>query len=233
MRLNFACAVLCVFCACAAARAEDDWMLWNDFGVKVPLIKDKVDLNGSFDMRYRDDMNEFYRHHYYVGPDYYPWKWLTLGLQYGNVQQKPEGGDFQTEHRFMGFVTPKFKLGDIGLDKPVLKDLGLTLQNRLEWRYRHYAAHENTWRYRFFPKISYPIYKAENLTVSPYVGDAFYFPLENNISFNENRIYSGLVFKLYTHTSLDLFYMYDDTRKGRGGDWTGGNVIGSNVVYAF
>ncbi|MEI6632205.1 MAG: DUF2490 domain-containing protein [Chlamydiota bacterium] len=233
MRLKIACGMLCLLCAASSARGADDWMMWNDFAVKVPLIKDTLDLNGIYDMRFRDDMDEFYRYHFYVGPDYYPWKWLTLGLQYGNVQQKPEGGDFQTEHRFMGFVTPKFTLGDIGLEKPVLKDLKFTLQNRLEWRIRHYAAFKDTWRYRFYPKLSYPIYKGEKLDVSPYVGDAFYFPLEDSIYFNENRIYSGLVFKLYKHLSLDFYYMYDDTRKGRGGDWTGGNVLGSVVTYEF
>jgi len=233
MRLNLACCMLGLLCAASSARAADDWQMWNDFALKVPLIKDKLDLNGIYDMRFRDDMDEFYRYHFYVGPDYYPYKWLTLGLQYGNVQQKPVDVDFQTEHRFMYFVTPKFTLGDVGLEKPVLKDLKFTLQNRLEWRIRHYAAFEDTWRYRFYPKISYPVYKGEKLDVSPYVGDAFYFPLDDGIYFNENRLYSGLVFKLYKHLSFDFYYMYDNTRPGRGGDWTGANVLGSMVTYEF
>lgn len=233
MRLTIACGILCLLCASASAQEQGDWQMWNDFALKVPLIKDRLDLNGIYDMRFRDDVDEFYRYHFYVGPDYYPWKWLTLGLQYGNVQQKPEGGEFQTEHRFMYFVTPKFSLGDVGIDAPVAKDLKLTLQNRLEWRHRSYADFVDTWRYRFYPKVSYPIYKGGKLDVSPYVGDAFYFPLEDSIYFNENRIYSGLVFKLYKHLSLDFYYMYDVTRKGRGGDWNCANVLGSVATYEF
>lgn len=233
MRRAIACGTLCLLCVCTTARANDDWRMWNDFALKVPLIKGRLDLNGIYDMRFRDDMDEFYRYHFYVGPDYHACKWLTLGLQYGNIQQKPEDGEFQTEHRFMYFVTPKFSLGDVGLDRPVVKEFKLTLQNRLEWRIRHYAAHEDTWRYRLYPKLSYPLYKGEKLDISPYVGDAFYFPLDDSIYFNENRIYSGLVFRLCTHLSLDFYYMYDSTRSGRGGEWTGANVLGSVATYEF
>ena len=111
MRWRLGYAVLLLSCSATALLADDDWQMWNDYAIKYPLIKNKVDMNGIFDTRFRNDMDEFFRYHFYVGPDYYPWKWLLLGFQYGNVEQKPAGGDFQTEHRFMWFVTPKFSLG--------------------------------------------------------------------------------------------------------------------------
>ncbi len=220
-------------CAASVGWAADDWQMWNDYAIKVPVIKNKVDMNGIFDTRFRNDMDEFYRYHFYVGPDYYPWKWLTLGFQYGNVQQKPVGGDFQTEHRFMWFVTPKFTLADLGLKDNPLGGFKFNIQNRLEWRHRDFYNLKNTWRYRLYPKVSYPVFKRDNLEISPYVGDAFYFPMERSIAFNENRLYNGLVFKLYKHLSLDFYYMNDNTRSGRGGDWTGANVLGSVVTYEF
>jgi len=233
MRWRLGYTVLLLFCSATALLADDDWQMWNDYAIKYPLIKNKVDMNGIFDTRFRNDMDEFFRYHFYVGPDYYPWKWLTLGFQYGNVEQKPAGGDFQTEHRFMYFVTPKFTLGDLGIKNSFLSDFKFTLQNRLEWRYRYYYVFKNTWRYRFYPKISYPVFKSKYLEISPYVGDALYFPLEDSIAFNENRLYNGVVFKLCKHLSLDFYYMRQATRTGRGGDWTGNNVIGTIATYEF
>jgi hypothetical protein len=233
MKMRLWYGVVLALCAGSVAWGADDWQMWNTYSFKLPVIKKRVDLNGIFETRFRDDMNEFFRYHFYVGPDYYPFKWLTLGFQYGNVQQKPVGGDFQTEHRFMYFVTPKFTLADLGLKDSPLSDFRFNLQNRLEWRHRSFYAFTNTWRYRFYPKLSYPVFKSEKLDISPYVGDAFYFPLEDNIAFNENRLYGGLTFKLYKQLGLDFYYMRQATRSGRGGDWTGNNVIGTAVSYDF
>lgn len=220
-------------CAASAAWATDDWQMWNTYAFKLPVIEKKVDLNGIFESRFRNDMDEFYRYHFYVGPDYYPYKWLTLGIQYANIQQKPEGGDFETEHRIMYFVTPKAKLSDFCMKESRLGDFSLSVQNRLDQRIRFYADHTYTWRYRLYPKLSYPVYKGEKLEVAPYAADAFYFPFEDSISFNENRLYGGLGFKLRKWLGLDLYYMWRTTRSGRGGPWTGNDVVGTSVCYNF
>ncbi len=212
--------------------AADDWQMWNDYKFSLPLIEKKLFLKGTFTTRFRDDLDEFFRYHFYIGPDYKPFKWLTLGYHYGNIQSG-NPGDFHTEHRFMHYVTPKFSFSDIGLDKYYLGPLTLTLQNRLEWRIRYHATYKNTWRYRIYPKISYPIYKTEKLTISPYTGNAFYFDFTNNIAFNQNRIYGGLSFNLFKHVGLDLYYMRMVSRSGSGGDWTGAHVIGTGVAYNF
>lgn len=216
----------------SGAIAADDWNMWNKYSFKLPVIKKKLDLNGVFETRFREDMDELYRYNFYVGPDYHLYKWLTLGWQYGNVQEG-EPGEFHTEHRFMHFVTPKFKLRDFGVDRYGLGDFSLNLENRLDWRIRQKATFQNTWRYRFYPKLSYPVYKRERLEVAPYVADAFYFDFTDGIGFNQNRIYGGLTFKLFKHLNLDMYYMRLATRKGAGGDWTGGHVIGTGVGYNF
>jgi len=226
------CGAMLALCAASVGWGADDWMMWNTYSFKLPVIKKKVDLNGIFETRFRDDMDEFFRYHFYVGPDYYPWKWLTLGIQYGNIQSG-DPGDFKTEHRIMYFVTPKVKLSDFCLEKLPLGDLNLSVQNRLDQRIRFYADHTCTWRYRFYPKLSYPVFKRKKLEIAPYVGDAFYFDFTNNIAFNQNRVYSGLTFKLFEYLNLDFYYMRYAERSGRGGDWTCSNVVGTGVAYNF
>jgi len=226
------CGAVLALCAASVGWGADDWRMWNTYSFKLPVIKKKVDLNGIFETRFRDDMDEFYHYHFYVGPDYYPWRWLILGMQYGNIQEG-EPGEFNTEHRLMFFVTPKFKLADLGVDKFALGNLSLNLQNRLDLRIRYYKDHVYTWRYRFYPKLSYPVFKSEKLTISPYVANAFYFDLTNNIAFNQNRVYGGLSFQFSKHLSFDWYYMRLAERSGRGGNWTGSNVCGTAVAYNF
>ncbi|MDD5557087.1 MAG: DUF2490 domain-containing protein [bacterium] len=221
-----------LLCAAPAARAADDWNMWNSYAFKLPVVERRLDLRGSFETRFRDDMDEFFRYHFYIGPDYHPSRWLTLGWQYGNVQEGAPG-DFHTEHRFMHFLTPKFKGKDVGLKDTPLGDLSVSLQNRLEWRIRHHKDHLHTWRYRFYPKVSYPVYKGERVEVSPYVADAFYFDLADGAAYNQNRVYGGLSFRILGRVDLDLYYMRLATRSGAGGDWTGGHILGSGITYTF
>jgi hypothetical protein len=157
---------------------------------------------------------------------------LTVGLQYGNIQEG-DPGDFHTEHRFMYFITPKFKLSDLGMERWKLGPTTVTLENRLDWRIRHYKPHVQTWRYRFKPELAYPVYNTEKLTVSPYVSDAFYFDFTDGIGFNQNRIYGGLKLALLKHIKLGFYYMRKLDRSGNGGPWTGTNVLGTSAGYDF
>ncbi|MCX6357939.1 MAG: DUF2490 domain-containing protein [Candidatus Aureabacteria bacterium] len=233
MRTMYACTAILLACAALPALGADDWQMWNTYGFKLPVIKKKLDLNYSMDTRFRDDMDEFFRYHFYIGPDYHMRKWLTLGIQYGNIQQKPVDGEFQTEHRIMYFVTPKFKLADLGIERYGLGDLNISFQNRLDQRIRHYADHTYTWRYRIYPKLSYPVYTCKYITVSPYVADAFYFDFTDNIAFSMNRLYSGLNFKVFGQIGIDFYYMRLAERSGRGGPWNGSNVLGTGLAYEF
>ena len=217
---------------CSAAGAADDWQMWNKYQFKLPVIKNKLFLKGTFETRFRDDVDEFYRYHFYIGPYYKLYKWLTVGCEYGNIQSG-DPGDFHTENRLMYYVTPKFSMSDLGVDKWLLGPLTLTLQNRVDWRIRYYTSHVNTWRYRIYPKFSYPVLKTEKLTISPYVGDAFYFDFTNGIGYNQNRIYGGLGFTLFKDVGLNLYYMRLTTRSGNGGDWTGSHIIGTGAAYDF
>ena len=217
---------------CSAAGAADDWQMWNTYNFRLPVIEKKLFLKGAFETRFRDDLDEFYRYQFEMGPDYKPFKWLTLSLYY-RIIQEGDPGDFHTEHRIIPQVTPKFMLSDFGIDRYYLGPLTLSLQNRLEWRIRHYQSHVNTWRYRFYPKLSYPVFKTEKLTLSPYVGNAFYFDFTNGVGYNQNRLYCGLSFNLFKQVGLNLYYMRLAKRSGNGGDWTGSHVIGTGVGYDF
>lgn len=55
--------------------------MWNKYAFKLPLVKKKADLNASFETRFREDIDEFYRYQFYMGPDYHLYPWLTLGWQ--------------------------------------------------------------------------------------------------------------------------------------------------------
>ena len=232
MKKRLICMLVAFVFAHSWAMAADDWETWNNYSFKLPPIKKNLCLKGAFETRFRDDLDEFYRYQFEMGPDYKLFTWLTLGFYY-RIIEEGDPGEFQTEHRFIQQVTPEFGLKDIGIDRYRLGPLKISLQNRLEWRIRHYKDHVQTWRYRFYPKVSYPVFKTEKLTISPYVGNAFYFDFTNNVAFNQNRLYNGLSFKMFKHVVLDLYYMRLAKRSGRGGDWDGSHVIGTGLGYVF
>jgi hypothetical protein len=232
MKKWFFCILAFVTAAATSVCSADDWQMWNKYNIGVPVIKDKLFIKGTFETRFRDDLDEFFRYHFYIGPDYKLYKWLTLGLRYGNIQSG-DPGDFHTEHRLMQYVTPKFKLADLGVQKYYLGPLTLNLENRLDWRIRHDKEYVYTWRYRIYPKFSYPVYKTEKLTISPYVGNAFYFDFTDGIAYNQNRIYAGLSFKMLQHIGMGFYYMRLASRSGSGGPWTGAHVIGTQLGYDF
>lgn len=217
---------------CSAAPAADDWKLWNKYKINYSVIPKKLIMHGVFETRFREDVDEFYRYHFYVGPEYYLYKWLSVGAVYGNIQTGLPG-DFHTEHRFMYFVTPKFTMKDLGIDGYGLGPLKLSVPNRVDWRIRHHRDHVMTWRYVITPKLSYPVIKTEKFTLSPYVANRWYFDLTDGIGYNQNRIYAGLAFKLYKHVGLDTYYMRLASRSGNGGDWTGSHVIGTGLAFNF
>ena len=233
MRTLVICIVAFVLATPLAAMGADDWGTWNDYALRLSIIEEKLYLRGSFQTRFRDDLNEFFYYHFYFGPEYKPLKWLTLSAQYGNVTSGAPG-DFHTEHRPMFFVTPSFSLADLGIDREgPLGPLNLQLQNSLWWRIRPYAAHEQTWRYSIFPTLSYPILRTEKLVVSPYVGNDFYCDFTNGMTYDENRLYGGCRFRLFKKVVLNLFYMRRSLRPWSGGEWTGSHIIGTGLLLEF
>ena len=231
MKKLIICGLACLIAAPTAARA-DDWGTWNDYAFRLPVIKKRLSLKGSFQTRFRDNLDEFYYYHFYVGPEYKPLKWLMLSVQYANVQSG-EPGDFHTEHRPMLFVTPRFSLAELGVEDNRLGPLTFQFENQLWWRIRNFAIHKQTWRYSIYPLITYPVLKTEKLTLSPYAGNNFFFNLDNNIGYNENRLYGGFTVRFFEKVVINLYYMRLAFRPGRGGDWAGSNVIGTGMLLDF
>ena len=213
-----------------SAFGADDWGMRNEYSFRIPVFKDRLDLNASMHTRWRDDMDEFYRYGFYAGPDFHLGRHLAAGVRYGNIQEG-EPGEFRTEHRLRQLLTPKFKLEDLGGGDSLLGAMSFALQNRLDLRIRRHADHENTWKYRFYPKVSYPVYKAEKIAISPYAGNAFYFDLTDGIAYNENKTYGGLSFRLFKQFTVDCYYMRSVERNGAGGPWTGRHWVGTAVNF--
>ncbi len=228
MRTPLVC-ILLLLLSCATFARADEWRLWNSYDVKFPLIKDKIYWDTYLETRWGDDVSRLDNYRFYLGPEFKVNKWLDVATKYGIVEKWSD--EWNTEHRFMLYATPKCKLSYFGVDKFGLGDLSIKLGNRLAWRITHYADHTYTWRYRFFPTISYPLIKTEKLTLSPYVSNYFYFNLANGIEYQYNRTYAGVSLKLLKHVALKFYYMRLYTKSA--GEWIPSNVVGTSVGYAF
>lgn len=72
--------ILMLLCStCSVAWGGDSWDMWNAYFVNVPLLeKEGLSWFTLFETRFRDDITDFYRYHFYLGPVYKTWQVLTL-----------------------------------------------------------------------------------------------------------------------------------------------------------
>ena len=226
--------IFLVFCLRSSVLLSYPAGTWNAYSVNFPLLKKhKLYWYTRFETRFSEDITYFYRYQVYLGPEYTPLRYLYLSLKYGFIEESFNNKPFQTENRLMLYITPQCKLADLDVNIWGLGKLKFEVENRFDFRIRAYKTDPYSWRYRVYPKISYPFHISKNLTLSPVVKQAFYFKLREGGFFSQGRTYGGVSAKIYRRLNVTLYYMRLIERPSPRGHWAGLNIIGTSIGYKF
>ena len=148
----------------AGLSFADDVKMYNFYQLKYK-INDKFDVFIQPDMRFNDDIREFYYYHFRNGVTYHALENLDLGATYRFAENKNSAGEWLDEHRLELQATPKVTLGDV------------KLANRSRFEHRWLQDSKDRWRYRNFSKIAYSA-KIGDFEFTPYVSEEIFYDFE-------------------------------------------------------
>lgn len=202
----------------AYAYQNGDFQFWNTDVEEFKINKNlKFALEEEF--RWGDDAREFFYQHYDAGLFYTLNNYLNVSAGYRQIYElknqkfKPENAPYAT-------VTLSLN-----------KDGGL-LESRNRFEYRHFNYQTDSWRYRNKFTIKFP-WKFTAVEIQPYVSDEVLMTFASGAlnQLNQNRLASGVGFKVTKNVKAELYYMLVDTKSS--GRWTNANVLGTKLKIAF
>jgi len=196
--------------------AGDDWQLWLEQKWRLKL-RQQVSLFGGIELRFRNDMSDFFKHTDTVGLSIKPLSWLKIEPAYRyEWTEQATVDDTTIENRLYVNVTPMGSWGPFSVED----------RHRIE--FRHLNGRDD-WRYRNKPKLSVGIgngwYRFE-----PYVADEVFYGARAG-AWNRNRVFLGIAKELEAHTEVELYYMIESNKQGR--DWDEVHVLGIVFAAAF
>lgn len=172
-------------------------------------------MSVSSEAYFDDDASHYYYQEGDLGFIYSGFaKWFDLSLNYKHVAM-------ESKNRWAPEERPHFA----GIFKFDIGNLSLSDRNRFEYRIRE--AGTDTWRYRNLLTIKAP-WKFTKWQIQPYIADEVLI----DELVRENRSYAGFGFKLTKEISAAIYYMQRRLRQG-GGDWSGANIVGTNLRIDF
>ncbi|NIM99828.1 MAG: DUF2490 domain-containing protein [candidate division Zixibacteria bacterium] len=190
------------------ANENGDWQLWNTESIEGALAEDwQVKLEEEF--RIGDDVQELYYHHADGGLTYKLTGLFLLGFNYRQIFEK-RSGEFEEENRPHVNATIKWRWED------------LSFKDRSRFEYRIRDGKKNVWRYRNKLSGTLPL-KMTGFDIQPYLADEVFIDLDEG-KFSRNRLYAGFGAGLMKHLKVDVFYLWQTSKKKE--DWIDFNVIG-------
>lgn len=201
---------------CFASRSGD-LEYWQTYNVSVDINKDFA-FTVTEELRFGRHNGNPYLHNVDLGIVYKGLtEWLDLGFNFKKEYEKDSSGKFRHENRPHLNITVRGKLFDLPASN----------RSRLEWR--DFENKEEVWRYRNKMTVKLPI-KLTKLNLQPYVAEEWFVNLgDDNI--NQNRLFSGISFKLSKNINGSVYYLWK-TSKISGG-WRDTNVIGTQFKFLF
>ncbi len=190
------------------ANDNGDSQLWNTESIEGALAEDwGVKLEEEF--RIGDDMEQLCYHHTDCGLTYKLTDSFLLGFNYRQIFER-KNGEFEEENRPHVSATIKWRWEDF------------SFKDRSKFEYRVRTGKDNAWRYRNKLSATLPV-KMTKFDVQPYLADEVFIDL-NEGKFSRNRLYAGFGAGLMKHLKLDVFYLWQTSKKKE--DWIDFNVIG-------
>ena len=202
----------------AYAYENGDFQFWNTDAEEFKINKDlKFVLEEEF--RWGDDAREFFYNHYDAGLFYTLNDYLSVGAGYRQIYEL-KSRKFKPENEPYATVT-------LGVNKD-----GGSFESRNRFEYRHFDYQTDSWRYRNKFTVKFP-WKFTAAEIQPYVSDEVLMTFASGAlnQFNQNRLASGVGFKVTKNIKADLYYMLVDTKSS--GEWTDANVLGTKLKIAF
>lgn len=202
------------------ALASGDNKYYSEFSFKHKL-NDKFDLFFTSELRYNEDMGNFYYYQLRPGSTFHAHKNLDLALAYRFLQSKVKGAwDNNDIIQYIEMLAiPKIKLG--GFD--------ISNANKIERRF--YENAPDRWVYRNLITFAYPT-KIGNFELTPYISNEIYYDFELD-RMNLNWATIGGNKKINKYLTLGLYYRDETRRVGRSSKWVTNHVLGSNVSVSF
>ena len=207
---------LTIFLCNCYAFDDGDFQYWNSESISVKLKKNwKIELGEEF--RFGDVAGNFYYQHSDLGLTYSGlFKWLDIGVNYQLVFEE-KNDDWQYENRPHLNAALKYEIN------------GFKLSDRNRFEYRNKEKSEDGWRYRNKFTIKFPL-KLTHFEIQPYVADEIFIDF-NEETFNKNRLYGGLNFKIFKNLKIEIYYLWQNNEKND--KWTDINVLGTKLRLAF
>jgi len=197
------------------AHDDGDWQFWNIESIEGKLNKGwKVKLEEEF--HFGDSMEELYYHHTDLGLTYKLIYWFSLGIAFRQIYEK-NSGEWKEENRPHISGTFKWKIHEFKLKN----------KSRLEYRIRE--GKEKTMRYRDKLTVIPPL-KWTKLGIQPFIADEIFVDFDKG-ELNRNRFYIGITNKLSENLMLNIFYLWQTSKKQR--EWLNCNVVGIKLGFGF
>ncbi len=200
------------------AFAKSDVKMFNSYTLKYK-VNDKFDVFIQPDMRFKDNMGEFYYYHFRSGIVFHALKYLDLGTTYRFLQSKNSADKWLIENRLELDVTPKVTVK------------GFQLFNRSRFEYRWLESAKDRWRYRNCTKIAYPT-SIKNFEFTPYISEEFFYDLRIG-KVHLNWVTIGASKKITKNLILGLYYMVESLRVGKINKWNTNHVLGTTITVSF
>lgn len=200
----------------AYAYDDHDFQVWNTDTEEVKVGKDlKVALEEE--IRFGNNADDFYYHHYDAGIFYNLSKYLNVGAGYRHIFSKSKG-KFKAESE--PYMTATLS-GEYA---------GFKFDDRSRLEYQHFGYQTDLWRYRNKFTLKFP-WKFTKLEIQPYVSDEIFIRLGGMKVMNQNRFSSGFGLNLVKNVKVEIYYMLVSS-KGVG-RWTDTNVLGTKIKISF
>lgn len=213
MKKSCAFFLVIVFCAAfAKAQAiadEEDFQLWNDVQLTVPMNK-AFDFYTAITMHFGKDVSRLTDSRFAIGVAWKPTKSLTIMPFYWNISARNARGLFRREDRLNLRATYRIPI----------KNFALIHRSTYEYRMR---SPVNTWRYRAALLFEKDLPEKTIPKAKFFFGDEVFYDSALK-KFSRNRFTVGINKTLNKNLSVDLYYMRQNDGFSRPGDL---HVIGT------
>lgn len=238
MQKKMCLAVATVLASGVLAFAYDDgdgqmWIKYEAGGKTGCGLEPKIEQ----ELRYGDDMSEFYYTETYLSLGYKVTDWFKPVIGFASIaerENKPiysKSGDVYSEKSDHSWKQEQDPRIDLYFSTKAM-DWGFEDRVRCEYRDKDGAA--SYMRYRNRVKITTP-WKLSPLAINPYVAwEANYEDDDEKASsdrWNRHRLYAGVGMKFGKQFKGGVYCMNEQNKKA--GDWTSINVVGLDLGVSF
>lgn len=201
----------------AALFAYDDGDLhnWTDLYV-INKFNDQFAVRVEEELKFGDDMSDFYYYHTDVGLIFRANPHVDLTLNYRHSDEKKDrGAEWVEETRPHGNVIFRHQAGAFQLEQ----------RNRFEFRIRDHR--DDIWRYRGRILVAHPLHVGA-FECTPYVSEEAFIDTDLG-DFNQFRTAAGVKKKLGAHVQADVFYLWQAVESST--EWTDTHFAGLALGY--